>query len=124
MVRTGSASMNARNWVARYRSYRRRNQPWPSAMTSAEVTSAGGEEKRRLNAKWWVSDLSRNAMNAEVSRYASKGVCRDFAVSRRCSVLRAIHEFVDGLAGARIAGSHESRILHPCAFSTNRQMFP
>ena len=30
--------MKFRNWTARFRSYRRRNQPWPSAITNAEVT--------------------------------------------------------------------------------------
>ncbi len=41
------ASVIERNCSARVRSYRRRNQPWPSAMKSGVVISLGGAAKSR-----------------------------------------------------------------------------
>jgi len=37
-------------------SYRRRNHPWPSAITRADVTRPGGDAKSRLKVVWSLSD--------------------------------------------------------------------
>ena len=80
--------------------------PAPKLRALAELQTAAGT----LHGN---SELSRNAINTEVSRYASGFAFGVYAPCWLGSVLFAINEFVNRLARMRIAGFDKSGVSHP-----------